>query len=130
MNEVWRKRHALGEGEFEEVLDAVRVMTAAARTWGGVFCRPCRRGHVAARHVSGRERPPSAARRLTPRPDLGVAHAPGFWAASSGAECQSTGLVPGMRGVDVSVAVLSDAAHRHVFNKVSIFPEGNTYAAD
>ncbi len=130
MNEVWRKRHVLGEGEFDEVLDAVRVMTAAASTWGGVFCRPCRRGHVAARQVPGRERPPSAARHLTPRPDLGVAHAPDSGPLCPERSVNRAGPPSGTRDVDVSVAVLSEAAHRHVFNKVSIFPEGNTYAAD
>jgi hypothetical protein len=74
--------------------------------------------------------PPSAARRLTPRFDLGVAHAPDSGPLCPERSVHRAGPLSGMRGADVSVAVLSEAAHRHVFNEVSIFPEGNTYAAD
>lgn len=130
MNGILGKRCVFDDGQFEEVIGAVRVMVTAVNTSGGVLCRPRRRGHVAARQVPGRERPPFAARCLTPRPDSGVAHAPVSGPLCPERSVNRAGPPSGMRGVDVSVAVLSEAACRHVFNEVSLFPEGNTYAAD
>ena len=130
MNGILSKRRVFGDGQFKEVIGAVRVVVTAVNASGGVLCRPRRRGHVAAGQVPGRERPPSAARRLTPRPDLGVAHAPDSGPLCPERSVHRAGPLSAMRGGDVRVAVLSEAAHLPVFNEVSIFPEGNTYAAD
>jgi hypothetical protein len=97
-------------------------MTRAASTWGGALCRPNSRGHVAARGVRGRERPPSAAHRLTRRPDLGGRSRPGVWPALSGPRRHSSPLASVPLMFNLNAVVLSGNAHQHAFRTGVRFP--------